>query len=80
MLLIKSLILEEQIPVAFAGAVLYIKREFNLQSQPTMEGLLLAMSLIGATVITTFSGSVSDGVGRRPMLILSSVLYFLGVW
>lgn len=60
------------------GAVLYIKREFNLQSQPTMEGLLLAMSLIGATVITTFSGSVADGMGRRPMLILSSVLYFLG--
>lgn len=43
-----------------------------------MEGLLLAMSLIGATVITTFSGSVSDAVGRRPMLILSSVLYCLG--
>lgn len=61
-----------------AAAVLYIKREFNLQSQPTMEGLLLAMSLIGATVITTFSGSVADGIGRRPMLILSSVLYFLG--
>ncbi|KAI5683912.1 hypothetical protein M9H77_05140 [Catharanthus roseus] len=61
-----------------AGAVLYIKKEFHLQSQPTMEGLLLAMSLIGATVITTFSGSVSDAVGRRPMLILSSVLYCLG--
>nr|XP_016480689.1 PREDICTED: monosaccharide-sensing protein 2-like [Nicotiana tabacum] len=35
------------------------------------------MSLIGATVITTFSGPVSDMLGRRPMLIISSVLYFL---
>ncbi|KAM1361633.1 hypothetical protein COP2_027417 [Malus domestica] len=35
------------------------------------------MSLIGATVITTFSGPVSDWLGRRPMLIISSVLYFL---
>lgn len=60
-----------------AGSVLYIKREFNLQSQPTMEGLIVAMSLIGATVITTFSGPVSDMLGRRPMLIISSVLYFL---
>uniref|UniRef100_A0A5B6ZY00 Putative Tonoplast monosaccharide transporter2 isoform 1 n=1 Tax=Davidia involucrata TaxID=16924 RepID=A0A5B6ZY00_DAVIN len=60
-----------------AGAVLYIKKEFNLQSQPTIEGLIVAMSLIGATVITTFSGPVSDGIGRRPMLIMSSVLYFL---
>ncbi|XP_059624638.1 monosaccharide-sensing protein 2-like [Cornus florida] len=60
-----------------AGAVLYIKREFNLQSQPTIEGLIVAMSLIGATVITTFSGPVSDNLGRRPMLIISSILYFL---
>ncbi|XP_039790722.1 monosaccharide-sensing protein 2-like [Panicum virgatum] len=60
-----------------AGAVLYIKREFHLESQPAMEGLVVATSLIGATVITTFSGPVSDSVGRRPMLIASSVLYFL---
>ncbi|XP_052195016.1 monosaccharide-sensing protein 2-like [Diospyros lotus] len=60
-----------------AGAVLYIKREFNLQSEPTIEGLIVAMSLIGATIITTFSGPVSDSLGRRPMLIISSVLYFL---
>ncbi|KAG5534467.1 hypothetical protein RHGRI_022561 [Rhododendron griersonianum] len=60
-----------------AGSVLYIKREFKLQTEPTIEGLIVAMSLIGATVITTFSGPVSDSVGRRPMLIISSVLYFL---
>jgi MFS family permease len=53
--------------------VLYIKRE----SQPGMEGLLVATSLIGATIITTFSGPVSDSVGRRPMLIASSLLYSL---
>ncbi|KAJ0966776.1 hypothetical protein J5N97_023693 [Dioscorea zingiberensis] len=60
-----------------AGAVLYIKREFQLESQPTMEGLIVAMSLIGATIITTFSGAVSDSFGRRPLLIISSVLYFI---
>ncbi|XAR58076.1 hypothetical protein NMG60_11026453 [Bertholletia excelsa] len=60
-----------------AGAVLYLKGEFNLQGQPTIEGLIVSMSLIGATVITTFSGPVSDSLGRRPMMITSSVLYFL---
>ncbi|KAK9286694.1 hypothetical protein L1049_015097 [Liquidambar formosana] len=59
-----------------AGSVLYIKKEFNLQSEPTVEGLIVAMSLIGATLITTCSGGISDWVGRRPMLIVSSVLYF----
>ncbi|XP_050226713.1 monosaccharide-sensing protein 2-like [Mercurialis annua] len=60
-----------------AGSLLYIKREFNLQTQPAMEGLIAAMSLIGATIITTISGPVSDIVGRRPLMIVSAVLYFI---
>ncbi|KAF3494982.1 hypothetical protein DY000_02055950 [Brassica cretica] len=60
-----------------AGAVIYIKKEFHLEKEPKIEGLIVAMSLIGATMITTFSGPVSDKVGRRSMLILSSLLYFL---
>lgn len=56
---------------------MYIKREFHLETQPKIEGLIVAMSLIGATCITTFSGGVADWLGRRPMLIISSVLYFL---
>lgn len=60
-----------------AGAVLYIKREFKLESEPTVEGLIVAMSLIGATLITTFSGAIADWLGRRPLLIISSVLYFI---
>ncbi|CAI8608638.1 unnamed protein product [Vicia faba] len=59
-----------------AGSILYIKKDLALQT--TMEGLVVAMSLIGATVITTCSGPISDWLGRRPMLIISSVLYFLG--
>ncbi|XP_071700559.1 monosaccharide-sensing protein 2-like [Rutidosis leptorrhynchoides] len=60
-----------------AGAVLYIKKEFKLESEPTMEGLIVATSLIGATLVTTCSGGISDWLGRRPMLIISSVLYFV---
>ncbi|KAK2351348.1 monosaccharide-sensing protein [Trifolium repens] len=60
-----------------AGSILYIKREFQLESEPTVEGLIVAMSLIGATVVTTCSGALSDLFGRRPMLIISSLLYFV---
>lgn len=60
-----------------AGAVLYIKKEFELESQPAIEGLVVAMSLIGATLITTCSGGIADWLGRRPLLIISSILYFL---
>nr|GEX22281.1 monosaccharide-sensing protein 2-like [Tanacetum cinerariifolium] len=60
-----------------AGAVLYIKKEFELEDAPTIEGLIVAMSLIGATLVTTCSGGIADWLGRRPMLIISSVLYFV---
>lgn len=60
-----------------AGSIPYIKEELNLQSQPAVEGLIVAMSIIGGTTITTFSGTVSDIFGRRPMLIMSSILYLL---
>uniref|UniRef100_A0A6N2M177 Major facilitator superfamily (MFS) profile domain-containing protein n=1 Tax=Salix viminalis TaxID=40686 RepID=A0A6N2M177_SALVM len=60
-----------------AGSVLYIKKEFQLENEPTIEGLIVAMSLVGATLITTCSGPVSDLLGRRPLLIISSVLYFV---
>ncbi|KAK1400301.1 Monosaccharide-sensing protein 2 [Heracleum sosnowskyi] len=59
-----------------AGAVVYVKKELKLGS--TAEGLVVAMSLIGATLITTCSGTISDRIGRRPMLILSSTFYFVG--
>nr|AAX47312.1 hexose transporter 6 [Vitis vinifera] len=58
-----------------AGAIVYIKKELDLES--TVEGLVVAMSLIGATLVTTCSGAISDWIGRRPMLIVSSMLYFI---
>nr|XP_016503266.1 PREDICTED: monosaccharide-sensing protein 2-like [Nicotiana tabacum] len=58
-----------------AGAVVYIKKELTLDA--SVEGLVVAMSLIGATLVTTCSGPISDSFGRRPMLILSSMFYFL---
>lgn len=58
-----------------SGAIVYIKKDLNLGT--TLEGLVVAMSLIGATAITTCSGPISDWLGRRPMLIISSMLYFI---
>jgi len=53
----------------------YIKKDFILDA--TIEGLIVSMSFITGTVVTIFSGAVSDMVGRRPMLITSSVMFFL---
>ena len=48
-----------------------------MEGEPTIEGLIVAMSLIGAISITTCSGAAADWLGRRPLLIISSVFYFV---
>ncbi|PPS05558.1 hypothetical protein GOBAR_AA15084 [Gossypium barbadense] len=60
---------------ATIAAIVYIKNDLDLGT--SVEGLVVAMSLIGATAITTCSGAISDWLGRRPMLIMSSMLYFV---
>ncbi|KAJ1403830.1 Sugar/inositol transporter [Sesbania bispinosa] len=60
-----------------AGGMTYIKDEFKLETDPTLEGLIVSMSFITGTVVTIFSGTVSDLIGRRPMLITSSIMFFL---
>ncbi|XP_016201331.1 monosaccharide-sensing protein 3 [Arachis ipaensis] len=60
-----------------AGGMTYIKQEFNLESDPTLEGLIVSMSFISGTIMTIFAGTVSDLLGRRPMLIVSSIMFFL---
>ncbi|KAK7262781.1 hypothetical protein RJT34_30361 [Clitoria ternatea] len=59
-----------------AGGMTYIKQEFKLESNPTLEGLIVSISFLSSTFVTIFSGTVSDMLGRRPMLITSSIMFF----
>lgn len=64
--------------------MIYIKKEYHWEDNPTMEGLVVAMSIIGATVIIAFSSKLSEWLGRRGVLTLGSSLFivsgFLTLW
>ncbi|KAK7360358.1 hypothetical protein VNO77_02345 [Canavalia gladiata] len=60
-----------------AGGLGYIKEEFKLETDPTLEGLIVSMPFLTGTFVTIFSGTVCDMLGRRPMLITSSIMFFL---
>ncbi|CAL0331656.1 unnamed protein product [Lupinus luteus] len=60
-----------------AGGMTYIKQEFNLGSNATLEGLIVSMSFLTGTVVTIFSGTVADLIGRRPLLITSSIMFII---
>ncbi|KAL5204447.1 hypothetical protein ABZP36_009318 [Zizania latifolia] len=59
-------------------ASLHMKKEFNLDNGPSIEGIILAVSVFGAIAITIFSGSLLDWLGRRAALIYSSLLLISG--
>ncbi|CAL5197386.1 unnamed protein product [Lathyrus oleraceus] len=59
-----------------AGGMRYIKQEFHLETDPSLEGLLVSMSFLTGTIVTIFSGTVSDMFGRRPMIITSSLMFY----
>ncbi len=60
-----------------AGAILFIKKEFNLSSW-TQE-LVLSSVLFGAMIGAGFGGRLTDRLGRRKILIISAVISLLGV-
>ncbi|KAG8090521.1 hypothetical protein GUJ93_ZPchr0011g26939 [Zizania palustris] len=59
-------------------ASLHMKKEFDLDNGPSIEGIILAVSVFGAIAITIFSGSLLDWLGRRAALIYSSLLLISG--
>lgn len=59
-------------------ANLHMKKEFDLENGPSIKGIIVAVSVFGAIVITIFSGSLLDWLGRRAVLIHSSLLLFSG--
>ncbi|CAM6100740.1 unnamed protein product [Calypogeia fissa] len=63
---------------AIAGALLYLKVEFHLDDNPTLEGLVVAATLVGAVFSTALAGPAADSLGRRFMLIISSCLFSVG--
>ncbi|CAN6373122.1 unnamed protein product [Urochloa humidicola] len=56
----------------------HMEKEFELESVPSIEGITVAASAFGAIVITIFSGSLLDWLGRRVILVQSSLLLLLG--
>ncbi|KAL2621063.1 hypothetical protein R1flu_001268 [Riccia fluitans] len=60
---------------AIAGALLYLRTEFHLDENPTLEGIVVASTLVGAVASTAIAGPSSDAFGRRTMLCVSACMF-----
>ena len=59
-----------------SGAVIFIKKDFALSTFP--QELVVSMVLAGATVGALSGGKLADRFGRRPILLVTSVIFVAG--
>lgn len=59
-----------------SGAMLYIKEDFNITAELT--GLLVGCASLGAVIGAILNGVMIDKIGRKKILILSSLIFITG--
>jgi SP family galactose:H+ symporter-like MFS transporter len=61
---------------AISGAVIFIKKQFALSTFP--QELVVSMVLVGAATAALGGGRLSDRLGRRATLLLTSIIFIAG--
>ena len=62
--------------VVIGGAKPFYEVYFGIVDNPTMQGLAMTVALIGCMIGATLCGSLADRIGRKRLLILSSLIFF----
>ena len=59
-----------------SGAILFIRSEFGLTT--FQEEVVVSAVLLGAVIGTACAGYLSDKIGRRRLLLITALIFFLG--
>lgn len=59
-----------------SGALLYLKPDLRLD--PTQEGLVTSVLLLGAAAGAVIGGRVADSIGRRKALVIAAAVFIVG--
>ncbi|MGM9700258.1 MAG: sugar porter family MFS transporter [Prevotella sp.] len=62
--------------VVIGGAKPFYEVYFGIADNPAMQGLAMTVALLGCMIGATLCGSLADGIGRKRLLIVSSLIFF----
>ena len=63
--------------VVIGGAKPFYEVFFNIANSPSMQGWVMGSAILGCLLGVMISGSMSDKYGRKPLLIVASILFTL---
>lgn len=62
-----------------SGALLYMSETFpQLEANAFLQGTVVSGAMVGAIVGAAFGGRLADRIGRRRLILLGAVLFFVG--
>lgn len=66
--------------VVIGGAKPFYEIFFGIADNPTQQGLAMSIALAGCLVGAMTAGTLADRLGRKPLLIISAIIFLLSAY
>ena len=66
--------------VVIGGAKIFYEQFFQITNNPNMQGLAMSIALAGCLLGALPTGSLADGYGRKPLLIVAAFIFLISAY
>lgn len=66
--------------VVIGGAKPFYEVFFGITNNPVQQGLAMSIALAGCLIGAMVSGRLADRMGRKPLLILSAIVFLISAY